>query len=374
MKNTGPNTFTVPTLLLLLVLAACGPAAAGETLPTLAVFATSTATPHDPAELQPPFSSSSQAEGTAVINLGTPAATPTPGTVRFDVPPAIALVSAWRPPLYPVPWAPGPYDHFYFSRPIAADEVNWPLPSYRYGGVFFNNGQVHTGVDISAEYGSDVIAAGPGTVIWADWGLFIHDPGSPYGRAVVLRHDFGYQGQPLFTVYAHLSEIDVIAGQWLDTGGVLGNVGDTGHATGPHLHFEVRVGSDQFFATYNPELWMAPPQGWGVLVGRVMDTRNSRLASYEVFVDSNETGQRWTVRTYGSEAINPDPYYNENLVLSDLPAGIYTIHIYYGAFDRQAEVQIIPGRVTFFTFRGHTGYDAELPPTPNPAGLITPIP
>ena len=152
-----------------------------------------------------------------------------------------------------------PYDHFYFARPIAADNVNWPLAEYRYGGVFFAPNIVHTGVDIDAEEGTPILAAGSGTVVSADWGLFSEIPGNvtdPYGMAVVLRHDFGYKGQTLYTVYAHMSEIIAVVGQHVETGDVLGLVGDTGVTTGPHLHFEVRMGDNTFFKTYNPELWM----------------------------------------------------------------------------------------------------------------------
>jgi len=99
--------------------------------------------------------------------IQTQPATPVSDPLRFVFPtPQPAPVSAWRPPLYPTPWAPTPYDHFYFARPIAANEINWPLADYRYGGVFFDN-VVHTGVDIPAPRGTPVLAAGPGRVTWA---------------------------------------------------------------------------------------------------------------------------------------------------------------------------------------------------------------
>ncbi|HJW89658.1 MAG TPA: M23 family metallopeptidase, partial [Anaerolineales bacterium] len=116
--------------------------------------------------------------------------------------------SAWRPALYSIPWALTPYDHFYFSRPIAANQVNWPLPDYRYGGVFFEE-VVHSGVDISVPEGTPVLAASPGKVAWAGYGLFTgaYDENDPYGIAVLVRHPFGHQGATLYTVYAHLSQV-----------------------------------------------------------------------------------------------------------------------------------------------------------------------
>jgi murein DD-endopeptidase MepM/ murein hydrolase activator NlpD len=188
--------------------------------------------------------------------------------------------------------------------------VNWPLAEYRYGGVFFAD-VVHTGVDIDAEMGTPILAAGPGTVISAGWGLYTQVPGNesdPYGQAVVIRHDFGYQGKTLYTVYAHMSEIIAIEGQRVQTGDAIGLVGDTGITTGPHLHFEVRTGENTFFTTYNPELWTAPPQGWGVLVGKLTGDRGDMLNQYPVEVRPlpSERPLR-TVITYAAKVVKPDP-------------------------------------------------------------------
>jgi murein DD-endopeptidase MepM/ murein hydrolase activator NlpD len=234
--------------------------------------------------------------------------------LRFVFPtPGPAPVSAWRPPLYPTPWAPTAYDHFYFARPIGADEVNWPVADYRYGGEFFEN-VVHTGVDIPASKGTPVLAAGSGEVTWAGYGVYRggYDETDPYGLAVVIRHDFGYQGQMLFTIYGHLDQIDVAEGQYVTTGQQIGLVGETGRVTGPHLHFEVRVGENSFYDTLNPELWLVPPVGWGVLAGRVLDSGGQPVDAQLIIVHSNLNGQNWFARSYGVGAANSDPYYREN--------------------------------------------------------------
>jgi murein DD-endopeptidase MepM/ murein hydrolase activator NlpD len=267
-----------------------------------------------------------------------------------------------------VPWAVSAYDHFYFTRPIAADNVNWPLAEYRYGGVFFAPDIVHTGVDIDAEEGTPILAAGAGTVISADWGLYKEAPGDisdPYGKAVVLKHDFGYKGLALFTIYAHMSEIIAVVGQHVETGDVLGLVGATGATTGPHLHFEVRWGVNTFYGTYNPELWTAPPQGWGVLVGRITDEKGNLLNQYPIEVRPMPSGVplRKAI-TYAQGAVNPDPYYQENLVLSDLPAGIYKLTITYKDKDIQTWVEIYPGQVTYFTFTDEEEFQVTPPPVP----------
>lgn len=277
---------------------------------------------------------------------------PTPGTGR---------VSAWRPPLYPIPWVPTTHDHFYFARPIAADQVNWPAADYRYGGEFFED-VVHTGVDIPVLERTPVQAAGPGKVVWAGYGIYRggHDETDPYGLAVTIRHDFGYQDLALYTLYGHLSEIDVVIGQHVNTGERLGLSGSTGKVTGPHLHFEVRLGKNDFFTTRNPELWIAPPQGWGILAGRIMEANGELLRGQYIIVSAPD-GRNWFAKTYGPGPVNSDPYYQENLVIGDIPAGKYTIRTAYAGVYHTGDVMIEPGLVSYVEFWGWHGFETTLP-------------
>jgi murein DD-endopeptidase MepM/ murein hydrolase activator NlpD len=275
-------------------------------------------------------------------------------------------LSAWRPPLYPVPWALRDYDHFFFIRPIPVDDINWPLANYRYGGIFFED-VVHTGVDIPGPAGTPVLAAGAGKVIWSGYGLLTFTPDNyddPYGLAIAIKHDFGYDDQPLYTLYAHLSESYVIRDQVVDVGETIGLTGETGAVTGPHLHFEIRIGRNDYYATRNPELWMSPPQGWGVLAGRVMDTAGELLERKEVIVTAVEDFKVWMVMTYGPKSVNSDPYYQENVAMGDLPAGDYKIDIQYGETKYSKIIQVVPGTVTYFTFQGEDGFFIDLPATP----------
>lgn len=286
---------------------------------------------------------------------------------RFVFPtPAPPPKSAWRPPLYPVPWALRDFDHFYFIRPIPVEEINWPLANYRYGGIFFED-VVHTGVDIPGPTGTPVLAAGPGKVVWSGFGLLNFSPGNlddPYGLAIAIKHDFGYQDQTIYTLYAHLSESYVIDDQVVEAGEVIGLTGQTGVTTGPHLHFEVRIGQNSYFATRNPELWIAPPQGWGLLAGRVMDEHSNLLERKEITVTAIDTYQVWLVMTYGPKSINSDPYYQENVAMGDLPAGKYQLDINYGDKKYSKVIEIVPGAVSYFTFLGEDGFTLDLPPTP----------
>jgi len=355
---------------------------------TLGVFLAACAAPTPPATPAPQTETSPLIVAPVVETLSPLLACPnpdclvtipgdeTPQPLRFDLPtPGAQPVSAWRPPLYPVPWALAAYDHFYFTRPIAADEVNWPVANYRYGGVFFKD-VTHTGVDIPAKAGTTVHAAGPGTVVWAGWGLFSGEPGNTgdaYGQAVAIRHDFGYNGQTLYTIYAHMRQVDVAYGEWVDTGDALGEVGDTGFTTGPHLHFEIRIGANAYYYTRNPELWIAPPQGWGVLAGRIMESSGETIKKASVLVRSLVTTQEWTVYTYGPEAVRPDDYYNENMALSDLPAGRYTVFVPFGEHTRKIELEIRPGQVTYFTFHGDGGFSLAPPMPRGMESIFTPV-
>ena len=212
------------------------------------------------------------------------------------------------------------------------------------------------------------MAAASGTVVWADFGLFLEIPGDetdPYGLAVAIRHDFGYNDQQLYTIYAHMSRMNVIKGQYVETGEVIGWVGTTGATTGPHVHFEVRFPNNSFFYTYNPELWIAPPQGWGVLAGRIMNDKGELIQQMEILVAPERASRTFTVRTYGKEgAVNPDPYYQENFVLGDLPAGIYKVSFKYDDERVQTWVEIFPGQITYLTYKDEVGFNAAHPPAP----------
>lgn len=303
----------------------------------------------------------------------TPTGTPAPTAAALPAPTRSptafpALVADWRPPPYPVPWALRPEDHFYFGRPIPSGEVNWPHARYRYASTFFGQESIHTGVDLGARRGTPVLAAAAGEVVWTGYGLYrgLPNPDDPYGLAIAIRHDFGYDNQPLYTVYAHLESSSVWRGQRVDEGEAIGSVGDTGHASGPHLHFEVRLGENYYFSTLNPELWVVPPEGWGVLVGRVLDNYGRPLAEQRLDVISVETGQRWEVWTYALGTVHADPVYNENFVLGDLPAGPYEIQTVFFGRAHSAWMFLVPGQTNLVVFRGRTGFQIEPTPTPAP--------
>jgi murein DD-endopeptidase MepM/ murein hydrolase activator NlpD len=294
-----------------------------------------------------------------------PENTPLPDPYASPLPGATAEPqSDWVPAPYPVPWSIAPHDHFFFNRPLDTDQADSLVASYRYGGVFFAPDQPHTGVDFKVDEGTPVLAAAPGQVIWAGYGLLFgyEDEEDPYGLAVALEHEFGYNNRRLYTLYAHLSEVSVVKGQWVETGEVIGLSGETGFTTAPHLHFEVRLGTNNFYQTYNPELWIVPAQGWGVLVGKVTNNVGELLLDHPVHLRNVETDQEYYTTTYGHDlTINPDPYYQENYVISDLPAGQYEITITFELYYYRDTVTIHPGMTTYFRFRGHWGFEDVSP-------------
>jgi murein DD-endopeptidase MepM/ murein hydrolase activator NlpD len=114
------------------------------------------------------------------------------------------------------------------ATPSAAGLI-WPVQGVLTSPFGMRWGRMHEGIDIGAPIGTPIYAAAGGTVIYAGWE-------SGYGNLTVIDH-----GNGLATAYGHQSQIAVSNGQTVSRGQVIGYVGSTGHSTGPHLHFEVRV-------------------------------------------------------------------------------------------------------------------------------------
>lgn len=114
------------------------------------------------------------------------------------------------------------------------------------GGCISRSCGGHSGVDFNAPTGTAVRAVHSGTVI-------VGGAGAAYGNHVVINH-----GDGTYTLYAHLSAVNVTDGQTVAAGDTIGAVGATGNATGPHLHFEVRTDPSAFTAGVflDPVAWL----------------------------------------------------------------------------------------------------------------------
>ena len=116
------------------------------------------------------------------------------------------------------------------AAPTIPLPLSWPLSAHVVGSPFGPRGdRWHTGIDLPAPLGTPVYSARAGEVVWAGWR-------GDYGLLVTVAHGHGER-----SMYAHLSRIDVRVGVWVGAGVRVGLVGATGDATGPHLHFEVRM-------------------------------------------------------------------------------------------------------------------------------------
>lgn len=117
-----------------------------------------------------------------------------------------------------------------FIRPIFGP-ITSPF-GYRIHPIFKSR-IYHSGIDIGGPNGGAIKASNDGKVIYSGWY-------GGYGKVVILDHGV-INGQPITTLYAHMSSIGVSNGQMVKKGQTLGREGSTGYSTGPHCHFEVRV-------------------------------------------------------------------------------------------------------------------------------------
>ena len=283
--------------------------------------------------------------------------------------------SEWKPPplIPPVSRDPLGRDHYWLTRPIDSNANNAGLFYYPYGSdgpEKDNPYRVHHGIDIPNPMGQAVRAAGSGVVVWAADGrsqdeapIFQNSPS--YGNVIVLEHDFGYRGKPIYTVYAHLSASLVQQGQIVEAGEVIGQVGTSGRVTGSHVHFEVRMGENAYRATYNPGLWTVPYVGHGVIAGRVLDNDGNWIQDADITIRNRSNGLvQATTTTYiqlgtGFD-VNSDPVWQENFVVPDVPTGRYDVIATLSNGERMIrQVTVIEGTTTFVELSPVAPADAD---------------
>lgn len=324
-----------------------------------------TTTPLSPADI------ADDAVSVALADGATPTA-PEPLVTPIDAQPLEpAVISVTRPPS---DWNPPPLvppisrdplgrDHYWLRRPVESNARNSILWWYPYGSVGndpANPLRVHHGVDMPNPIGELVRAAGSGRVVWAadgrqaDSAIFQNSP--TYGNVIVIEHDFGYRGQPLFTLYAHLSAALVREGDFVEAGQTIGLVGNTGRVTGPLLHFEVRMGENRYGSTYNPALWMVPYVGHGVIAGRILDTNGNDVMDARITIRNWATGlQEATANSYvflgTTFDVNSDPEWGENFVISDIPVGRYDVIATIDGQRVLRQVQVFEGMTSFVELR-----------------------
>ncbi|GAB4518754.1 MAG: hypothetical protein OHK0046_26780 [Anaerolineae bacterium] len=297
-----------------------------------------------------------------------------------------------------IPWQPPPLlppqnrdplgrDHYYFTRPIDSDGYNFGLPYYTYGSrgqQLENPLRVHHGIDMPNPVGTTVRAANSGTVCFTSEDESGFQGSSSYGNVVVIEHDFGWEGQLIYTLYTHLQRPLVQIGDQVAMGDAIGLTGATGSATGSHLHFEVRMGppggdcGSNYGSSYNPVLWMVPYVGHGTVAGILLTENGNRLDNYNVTLREWSTGRSISTLTYifddAVDQVNPDPNWGENFVFGDVRAGLYeVIATYNGQRLSSGLITVEEGMTTFVELKpGTIATPQDVPASPETTAEAAP--
>lgn len=250
---------------------------------------------------------------------------------------------------------------FLLERPIKSPGRNTIDGSYRFGSTQGGRRDPHHGVEFLNSLGTSVFAAADGEVIVAgdDQTMKYGPYYNFYGNLVIVAHKFPDQQAILFTLYAHLSEVMVATGDMVQAGEQIGLVGMSGAATGSHLHFEVRLGENEYAAVRNPELWLEPLHDetgsqQGAFAGELIPPAGYYLKIPSIVIEqlTGETGDvisRVYIGTYEEGALKGQSPWNESFAVGDLPPGWYRVSfVQYGM--QQRKFQVYPGALTVITF------------------------
>ncbi|OQA40195.1 MAG: Glycyl-glycine endopeptidase LytM precursor [Chloroflexi bacterium ADurb.Bin325] len=246
-----------------------------------------------------------------------------------------------------------PAAHLWLARPFAPQYQLAPAVTFPYGSTGGGRYVLHTGIDIGNPMSTPVLAMAEGVVVYAgDDRLRLFGPKpSFYGNLVVVQLTRTVDRLPVYVLYGHLDEVRVMTGQRVDAGDMIGAVGMTGIAIGPHLHVEVRVGRMDRWHTLNPELWLAPLPGAGTVAGRVLTLDGAPVTDATVYLYRGDALWRIGATYPAEETINSDPAWQENFVLSDIPAGNAQLVVRDGARNISLPIRVRAGELTFVEFR-----------------------
>jgi murein DD-endopeptidase MepM/ murein hydrolase activator NlpD len=274
----------------------------------------------------------------------TPGASPSPPATEAPAGPVVEVVDA-----------PPPF--FRFRRPFDASHEVRASRYYPYGTDAGGQYLLHHGADIGNALDTPVLAVGDGEVVHA--GDDLDEPWGPmtdfYGNLVVVRHAETVDGEPLFSLYGHLSRLSVAAGDEVQAGDEVGRVGAAGIALGPHLHLEFRTRAQDYEATLNPELFLAPLAGHGTIVGRVEDAAGEPVPGVGVALYQLAEGgsESWLAETtsYPGEHVNGAPGWREGFLFADTPAGRYSVAATVGGVRVSAPVTVTSGEALLVQLR-----------------------
>ena len=267
-----------------------------------------------------------------------PAEEPTPTPQPTFTPPALPFTST--------------NEHYWLRRPIAEGGIVWTDKSYPYGGTRGATLRPHHGVEFYVPAGTEILAAASGIVrVAGSDDEIVYGPHKNfYGNLVVIELDSQFIGSPVYNLYGHLSDILVEEGQYVDAQEVIAHSGASGVADGAHLHFEVRVGQNDYDSTRNPLLWLYPFPEHGTVVGRVAWPSGELVQGAQLFlrrVDATSKYAETTSYTNDGVKLNADEGWQENFAFDDVEAGYYEVEVRRGTRKIKQEVWVFPYRTSF---------------------------
>lgn len=258
--------------------------------------------------------------------------------------------------------------HFILGRPVlpsaSSDVPSWV---YLYGTTEKGTLQVHHGEEFVNPIGTPLIAAGDGVVVVAgsdtqplcgvDGKKVCGDTLNFYGNLVVVKLDQTFNDQAVFTMCGHMDTVGVAVGQHVSAGDEIGTVGETGVALGPHCHFEVRLGVNDYAHTRNPILWMKPLTGTGSVTGVVQDRNGNLLRGVNVFLYTDDAAQDYVLdtETYSRDTeppVNSDDKLHENWAMGDLPVGKYIVRVNLSGLNYVKHIVVENGKLLFIVIGG----------------------
>lgn len=246
-----------------------------------------------------------------------------------------------------------PVEHNVLHRPIELSDglTHWVDRSYPYGSTQQGTYAVHLGVEFVNPRHTPVYSAKSGVVVFAgaDDRTKIGPQLDYYGLAVIVAHPIeSLAGRQVFTLYGHLERVAVAVGQAVNDLSLLGYVGSSGVALGPHLHFEVRVEDPyDYRMTRNPELWLQHYVDRGMIIGRIRNPAGEPVFGKRVSVRSDSLSR--DAYSYEGDIVIPDPVWDENFVVGDLAADDYQVIVLNGDGEPAfvADVTVVAYRTTF---------------------------
>ncbi len=253
-------------------------------------------------------------------------------------------------------WSP------WFARPIGHADNDMNDQTYRWGSTMGGFFQPHQGIEFNNPDGTLVHAIGSGTVVYA-------------GRAergaltVSIRHDtmltIADKKFFVFSVYYHNSRLRTSVGDRVARGDIISEVGHTGRATNDHMHLEVHLAPTDSVKpivdslnryppyTTNPELWITPLPGTGLIAGTVVDAAGKAIPQAHIYGVKKPLPAETPfvfAETYGPRN-RPHPVYGEQFALTDVPAGLHTLFVVIDGKRITRSVRVRPGAMTWVEFR-----------------------